>query len=351
MSDLWPPPGDCPTLDAASLDVLDDFALLAPGYVFGAPQGEANTPWLLLEGVGADTGLLQLWLLPFERRAAEVTRLRAASARWVQVALPAAARLDVRLDTGGAVSAIEQIRQTIAAGDVYQVNYTLRAQVTAAHGSQLLGNLCATARPRFAAWVKHGGEEHVSASPELLVRVDGRHVEVEPMKGTAPADATQRLLESTKDAAELAMITDLLRDDLHRLCERGSVRVRDARRLVSLSYAVQTVADVEGTLRAGVTLTDVLGQVHPGGSVTGAPRTAALACIRALEGSPRGLYCGALGLVDGGQATFALTIRTASRVGGDRWVYGVGGGMTWDSDAQAELEEMRVKLGALGAQR
>lgn len=347
MTALWPPAGPCPTVDAADLEARADFALLAPGFVHGAPAGDDAAPWLLLEGLGAAPSGLALWLLPFEARATGRTTLSAQTARWVHLATPPPRPLEVSLDVAGAGAAVAAIREAIAAGDVYQVNYTLRARVAAAPASQLLANLCARARPRFAAWVRHGGQEHVSASPELLARFDGRQVQVEPMKGTAPAGQGEALLASQKDEAELAMITDLLRDDLHRLCAPGSVQVRAARRLISLPYAVQTVADVEGTLRAGTTLEDALAQLHPGGSVTGAPRTAALAVIRTLEPTPRGQYCGALGLVDGAQATFALTIRTASRLADGAWQYGVGGGITWDSDAQAEIEEMRVKLGAL----
>ncbi len=137
-----------------------------------------------------------------------------------------------------------------------------------------------------------------------------------------------------------------VRDDLHRLCEPNSVHVMNERRMIELPYVVQAVADVEGELPAGTTLAEVLAAVHPGGSVTGAPREAALQHIAALEPTPRGAYCGALGLEENSSARVALLIRTAERIGA-AWRYGVGSGITWNSDPLAELEEVRLKLGAL----
>jgi anthranilate/para-aminobenzoate synthase component I len=189
--------------------------------------------------------------------------------------------------------------------------------------------------------------EFVSASPELLVETAARWIHAEPMKGTAAPHDRAFLEASEKDRAELAMITDLLRDDLNRLCEPGSVRVPNAQRFIELPYVLQAVADVEGALRDGVTTTEVLSVLHPGGSVTGAPREAALDVISQLERSPRGAYCGTLGLELGDHARFALLIRTAERTADGAWIYGVGSGITWDSVPEAELAEVRLKLGAL----
>jgi para-aminobenzoate synthetase component 1 len=122
--------------------------------------------------------------------------------------------------------------------------------------------------------------------------------------------------------------------------------VRAERRLLELPYAVQAVSDVEGELLPGVTALDALDSLHPGGSVTGTPKRAALAMISRLEPSLRGAYCGALGVTDGGRTTASLLIRTAGR-DRDGWVYGIGGGIVYDSDAAAEYEEILVKLGAL----
>jgi len=111
---------------------------------------------------------------------------------------------------------------------------------------------------------------------------------------------------------------------------------------------LQAVADVEGTLRAGLSLSDVVKVVHPGGSVTGAPREAALSVIAELEPTRRGAYCGTLGLQTDDASRFALLIRTAERLE-SAWQYGVGSGITWDSEPRAELDEVRLKLGALSS--
>jgi anthranilate/para-aminobenzoate synthase component I len=166
------------------------------------------------------------------------------------------------------------------------------------------------------------------------------------MKGTSPPNAEARLLASEKDKAELAMITDLVRNDLAPVCEPGSIRVLSARRLRRLPYAIQAVSEVAGTLREGAGPVDVLAALHPGGSVTGAPKAAAVAMIRALEPSPRRLYCGALAHVQEDRAVASLLIRTAERDGAG-WTYGVGGGIVWDSDPEAEQREIDIKLGAL----
>jgi anthranilate/para-aminobenzoate synthase component I len=128
------------------------------------------------------------------------------------------------------------------------------------------------------------------------------------------------------------------------------VRVASERRVLELPYALQTVSDVVGALGSGATPLDVLAALHPGGSVTGAPKQAALAMIRELEETPRGAYCGALGIWTDDRSVFSLLIRTATRAA-DGWVYGVGGGIVFDSDPRAELEELHVKLGAVRRSR
>jgi anthranilate/para-aminobenzoate synthase component I/anthranilate/para-aminobenzoate synthase component II len=319
------------------------FALLAPGFT-----GSAS--WLLLEGFHrSDSGETGLWLAESETDGLRARRWSAQRVRAVQPDLSQPTdSLPTLFDTSEAAKAIAAIRASIAAGDVYQVNYTLRAEVEASHGATLLRRLCRSGTPRFAAWVNLGNEEHVSASPEQLFRVESDGwVHCEPMKGTAAPSAETALMASEKDAAELAMIVDLTRDDLHHLCVPGSVQVANARRVVRLPYVIQTVADVCGLLRPGVAVRELLATFHPGGSVTGAPRAAAVAAIGRLETSARGLYCGSIGLEQNSAACFSVAIRTATRVAANHWVYGVGAGITWGSDAEAEMAEIRLKLGAL----
>lgn len=320
------------------------FALLGPGW-------SDDAAWTLVTDLAAgEGGAVGVWLARYETPGAQAQRW-GGRAEPVQLDLDAAAAAapQVTLDAAGFVAGVEAIRQRIAAGDVYQVNLTVRARVTSVDGGALLARLCRRGVPRFAAWVRlPDGGELVSASPELLFETVGSRIRAEPMKGTAPAGQRAWLAASGKDQAELAMITDLLRDDLNRLCEARSVEVPCARRFIELPYVVQAVSDVTGTLREGVGVREVLGQLHPGGSVTGAPREAARAIIANLEATARGAYCGALGLEEDGRARFALLIRTAERQGDGAWQYGVGSGITWDSDAAAELDEVKLKLGALG---
>lgn len=330
-----------PELRTSSLLGRDNFALLGPGY---APHGG----WTLFEDLHPhDHHTPALWFLSAETRAPRATRLVGRMTQVTPTFDVPMGPLNVELEETGFIEGVRKVRESIAAGDVYQVNLTARANLESSSGASLLSTLCHSRVPRFAAWVKADGVgELVSASPELLFELRNRWIHVEPMKGTAAAGQRDWLEASEKDRAELAMITDLLRDDLQRLCSPASVRVTNARRLLELPYAVQAVSDVEGELQGEKTLEDILSVLHPGGSVTGAPRAAALESIAQLEATPRGAYCGTLGLELGETARFALLIRTAERVG-PTWRYGVGAGITWDSDPQTELEEVRLKLGAL----
>jgi len=328
-------------MNLAALDRLETFALLGPGFGDGRP--------LLLTDLREDGGAApRLVFTPFEgdRRTARVLGGRP---REVDGSVFAAEPrpLPAHFAEGAYRAHVERIRAAIAAGDVYQVCYTVRAALPAVSGATVLAAMCGRGVPRFAAWVRlPGGPEFVSASPELFFETDGRRVHSEPMKGTARAGAGAVLEASGKDRAELAMITDLVRNDLTPICAPRSVRVPCARRLLELPYAVQTVSDVTGDLLEGLTPLDVLAALHPGGSVTGAPKRAALAMIGALEEGPRGAYCGALGLWEGSRSRFSLLIRTAERREGG-WVYGLGSGIVYESSAGQELDELYTKLGAL----
>jgi anthranilate/para-aminobenzoate synthase component I len=318
---------------------LPSFALLGPGFTGGG--------FAILLDLAPATGGDGIVFVPYESSGRDARRYvpgRVGTEIDLDV-VPSV--LEPVLDESGHARSVQEIRDAIAAGDVYQVNLTLRARLRGVRGAELFATLCRRQVPRFAAWVRlPDGTEFVSASPELFFATKGRQIRVEPMKGTARPGAAGALATSAKDAAELAMITDLMRNDLTRICEPRSVKVTNERRFMTLPYAVQTVSDVEGTLDRDATLRGVLDALHPGGSVTGAPKRAAMDMITALESTPRGPYCGALGYVEGDEVTCSLLIRTAAR-DGDEWVYGVGGGIVWDSEPTAELEEVLVKIGAL----
>ncbi|MBK8481706.1 MAG: chorismate-binding protein [Proteobacteria bacterium] len=332
----------------SQLDRYPSFALLGPGF--------AESSWLLLAPLFPaprarlrDDQAPMLVFAPFETSGSAAQRWVGDAARAVDLEWDVLARpLAVTLDEGDHEAGVERIRSAIAAGDVYQVCYCRSAALAPASGAELLATLCASGLPRFAAWVRlPSGEELVSASPELLFETRDRQVHAEPMKGTAGRAADAQLSRSEKDRAELAMITDLVRNDLIPLCRPRTVQVSCARRLVALPYALQAVSDIVGELAAGVGPLEVLAGLHPGGSVTGAPKRAALALIAELEAEPRGAYCGALGLARGDRSIFSLLIRTALRRG-EGWRYGVGSGVVFASDAARERDELHLKLGALG---
>jgi len=189
----------------------------------------------------------------------------------------------------------------------------------------------------------------VCLSPELLIRRTGDRLQTRPIKGTLPRDGRSpaavaaELRRSAKDTAELAMIVDLERNDLNRLCRPGSVRV--ARREVALATrdVVHLESWVEGRIEDGTTLRALLAAVLPGGSVTGAPKIAACRAIAELEPVPRSVYCGALGeLHADGDLTLALPIRTGYAAGGALHFH-AGCGIVSDSDAGAEERESRAK--------
>jgi para-aminobenzoate synthetase component 1 len=180
----------------------------------------------------------------------------------------------------------------------------------------------------------------VSASPEVLLQKRGNVVRTMPIKGTRPAGVP---IESAKDAAEHVMIVDLERNDLSRVCVPGSVRWPELLAERQLAGVSHLVASVEGELLPGVTLTELLAAVLPGGSVTGCPKSAALELIAALEPVGRGASMGALGRIySNGDLDLALTIRTFAIADGSIHLW-VGGGIVWDSEPAAEIEESWVK--------
>ena len=249
----------------------------------------------------------------------------------------------------------------IARGDVYQVNLVQHLSASFAGApSALAARLAPLTQPSDApfadsAWrlLEGAGWAIVSASPELLVSTRGRRIRTRPIKGTRPLGRRSELLASRKDAAEHVMIVDLERNDLSRICVHGTVRWPELMRAESLAGVEHLVSTVEGELRPDVGLAELLEALFPGGSVTGAPKIAALDLIAALEPVGRGASMGALGRVHGtGDLDLALTIRTFAIADGRIHLW-VGGGIVWDSDPQAEVDESLAKaeplLAAIGA--
>jgi para-aminobenzoate synthetase component 1 len=250
-------------------------------------------------------------------------------------------------------AAVDRVRDAIADGDVYQVNLVQHLSAPFAGDPRALTSLLAPLRPLHEDPFAGDGWTVVSASPERFLARRGRRVWTNPIKGTRPLGEADDLAASPKDAAEHVMIVDLERNDLSRVCEPGSVRWPELMVTRELAGVEHMVSQVEGTLRADVGLAELLDATFPGGSVTGAPKIAAVDLIAALEPVGRGASMGALGRIYGnGDLDLALTIRTFA-VAEDRIHLWVGGGIVWDSDPEAEVEESLVKarplLTAIGA--
>jgi para-aminobenzoate synthetase component I len=246
------------------------------------------------------------------------------------------------------LTAVARAIEYIRAGDVFQVNLAQRLLFPAADDPvSLYLRLRQRNRATFAAYFDLGDFQIISASPERFLQVRGGDVEARPIKGTrrrsrwpeADLFAGSELRESEKDRAENVMIVDLLRNDLSRVCEPGSVRVTQLCGLEIYEYVQHLVSVVRGRLRPGATPLDLLRGAFPGGSVTGAPKVRAMEIIAELEPTARGAYCGSLGYLGfDGTLDASILIRTIT-AGRGWWQFPVGGGIVAQSDPRREYEE------------
>ena len=250
-------------------------------------------------------------------------------------------------------AAVEAVRAAIARGDVYQVNLVQHLSAPFSGDAAALAGALAPLEPLHPEPFEGDGWTIVSASPELFLARRGRRIWTMPIKGTRPLGGAEELASSEKDAAEHVMIVDLERNDLSRVCGAGTVRWPELMAAHELAGVEHLVSTVEGTLREDVELAEILEATFPGGSVTGAPKIAAIDIVAELEPVGRGASMGALGRVYGnGDFDLALTIRTFAVADGriHRWV---GGGVVWDSDPDEEVQESWTKarplLDAIGS--
>ena len=253
---------------------------------------------------------------------------------------------------------IDEIRDLIGAGELYQVNYTQPLDLRLAGDPATLYRRIAARNPvAHAAFIQDGERSVLSFSPELFIRRDGERLTTRPMKGTAPRhpDRTEderlgrELLASEKNRAENLMIVDLLRNDLGRLAEPGSVTV-DALFSLERYPTVWTMTSTVSARAPRASLEDVLRALFPCGSITGAPKIAAMRRIRQMEIAPRGLYCGSIGwLAPDGDFSLNVAIRTLVVDAAGAGVYGVGGGIVHDSDPASEWQECHWKARILKA--
>jgi para-aminobenzoate synthetase component I len=250
-------------------------------------------------------------------------------------------------------AAIEEVREAIARGDVYQVNLVQHLRAPFAGDPHALAARLAPLRPLHPQPFVTDDWAVVSASPEVFLARRGDRIWTMPIKGTRPRGGASELRESEKDAAEHVMIVDLERNDLSRVCRAGTVRWPELMATRELAGVEHMVSTVEGRLREGVGLAEILRATFPGGSVTGAPKIAAVDLIAELEPVGRGASMGALGRIRGnGDFELALTIRTFA-IADETIHLWVGGGIVWDSDPATEVDESWVKarplLDAIGS--
>ncbi|AOS84247.1 aminodeoxychorismate synthase, component I [Chlorobaculum limnaeum] len=247
---------------------------------------------------------------------------------------------------------IDRLRSEIAAGNVYQVNFTGRCRFSFEGAVEALYVKMKRRQPSpWSAFLNTGDRHILSFSPELFFVRSGRLIETMPMKGTAPRrerpdeDLAEKagLSKCEKNRAENLMIVDLLRNDLGRICETGSVRASGLFETQSYPTLHQMVSTVRGELRDETRLRDLFRALFPSGSVTGAPKVRAMQLIRELEQSPRGVYTGAVGfMLPEGRMAFNVAIRTIE-LHGRSGLYGTGSGIVWDSDPRAEFRECMLK--------
>lgn len=250
------------------------------------------------------------------------------------------------LDSVGYRAAVERVREHIGRGDVYQANVcrTLQAALPEPERGDVGGLHALLVQQNPAPYegvLRLPGIQVATASPELFLARSGTRVRTGPIKGTARSEAD--LLP--KDVAENVMIVDLMRNDLARVCEPGSVEVPHLLRKEQHPGLVHLVSDVTGELTPGCTWRDIFDATLPPGSVSGAPKASAVALLRQLEPEPRGPYCGVLGWIDADtrEAVLAVAIRTFW-IGEDSVLrFGTGAGITWGSQADREWDETELK--------
>ncbi|WP_371861771.1 anthranilate synthase component I family protein [Microbacterium aerolatum] len=251
---------------------------------------------------------------------------------------------------------IERCRDAIRAGDAYQLCLTTRFTVPGEHDAVEAYLRLRTATPaHHGGFVRIGARALLSASPETFLHAAGGRIRTRPIKGTRPrgADAASdaalaaELKASPKERAENVMIVDLMRNDLSRVCEPGSIRVEGLWEVESYPAVHQLVSTVSGRGAAGLTVQGLWDAAFPAGSMTGAPKLSAMTLLHELEsGAPRGVYSGCFGYVGAdGAVDLAMVIRSIL-IDGDRAVVGAGGGITWGSESDAEVAEVATKAGA-----
>tara|TARA_Y100001935_G_scaffold252513_1_gene256603 strand:+ start:1620 stop:2783 length:1164 start_codon:yes stop_codon:yes gene_type:complete len=243
---------------------------------------------------------------------------------------------------------IAKIKNYLKSGEVYQINYTQPISL------ELIGkefdlyiSLLKTANPSYSAYLNLNSKTYLSMSPENFFTKINNKISSYPVKGTRmrsnidseDIDLKIELMNSEKDKAEHLMIVDLIRNDLGKICQYGSIKVNDLFHVKSFNTVHHMVSDINGTLKDNISETNIFEALFPGGSITGAPKQRAIEIIDQIENYSRGIYTGAMGIIsNNGDMIFNIAIRTLT-LENQKAEYPVGGGVVWDSTAKGEREE------------
>ena len=309
--------------------------------------------WVVATGLGVDGSRTeQRAREQFELWRETLTAPAVPESRHVADTGRAGAEMRSNLSRDQFISLVERAQAYIRAGDIYQVNLCQRLTAPwSAPAYELFSRLSAVSPAPYSAWLDNGDFQIASSSPELFLRMSGAHVQTRPIKGTRPravepardAQLAYELQTSPKEAAELIMITDLLRNDLGKVCDYGSVQAPELLRLERYAHVQHLVSTVEGRLRPGISHLEAFSACFPGGSITGAPKFRAMEIIDELEPLARGPYTGALGYLGfNRESQLSILIRAAICKNGAAHFY-TGAGIVADSQPAAEYDETLAK--------
>lgn len=247
--------------------------------------------------------------------------------------------------------AVSKIKNEIANGNTYEVNYTYDYEVEYdCDDFELFKYLLQKQKTPYNFYLKNNFDTILSFSPELFFTLKNNHIITKPMKGTVKrgqnarddVQMTEFLQNDEKNRAENVMIVDLLRNDLGRIAKTGSVKVSKLFEIETYKTLHQMTSQIEAELKDGIQLYDIFKAIFPCGSITGAPKISTMSIIESIEKGSRGIYCGAIGMISPEETIFSVPIRILQKIS-NKFTYRVGGAIVWDSDIQDEWEETLIK--------
>lgn len=248
--------------------------------------------------------------------------------------------------------AFNQIKDELASGNSYQINFTNELQIsTKASSKDIITSLLSRQKSRYFGYFKSEFCEIISFSPELFFKLKGKKITFAPMKGTIKRGQNRdedrvlkdELKNDPKNRSENLMIVDLLRNDMSKIIKIGSLKLKEPMKIIKLKTLFQAISPLKARLKSR-NLNKIFEAVYPCGSITGAPKLATMRIIERLEDRDRGVYCGAMGVISHKRAEFSVPIRTPQRWAKDEYYrYGVGSGVVWDSKCDDEFSELELK--------